>query len=86
MQITVGFAAETEDLLKNARKKLAEKKLDLIVANDISATDSGFAVDNNRVTILDADGQDIAFPLLSKMEVAEKIMDCVVAKMKKIEP
>ena len=81
LQLTVGFAAETEDLLKNARKKLAEKKLDLIVANDISATDSGFAVDNNRVTILDADGRDIALPLLSKREVAEKIMDCIVAKL-----
>ena len=81
LQIAVGFAAETEDLLRNARKKLAEKKLDLIVANDVSATDSGFAVDSNRVTILDADGQDIALPLLSKRQVAEKIMDRIVAKL-----
>lgn len=73
-RVTVGFAAESGDLLTNARAKLAKKKLDLIVANDISATDAGFAVDTNRVTLLDASGGQEELPLLSKAEVAEHIL------------
>jgi phosphopantothenoylcysteine decarboxylase / phosphopantothenate---cysteine ligase len=75
--IRVGFAAESEDLLANARKKLAEKKLDLIVANDITAADSGFDVDTNRVTIIDKAGRVEELPLMSKREVAERILDRV---------
>lgn len=82
-RLVVGFAAETEDLLENARKKLAKKRLDLIVANDVSAPDSGFATDTNRVTLLDTKGEATALPLLSKNEVAERIIDVVVAILRK---
>jgi phosphopantothenoylcysteine decarboxylase/phosphopantothenate--cysteine ligase len=71
----VGFAAETEDLLNNARKKLIEKRLAFICANDVSAPDSGFAVNTNKVTILYKDGRQEELPLMSKREVAEKILD-----------
>jgi phosphopantothenoylcysteine decarboxylase/phosphopantothenate--cysteine ligase len=74
-QISVGFAAETDNLLNNARRKLEEKKLDLIVANDILARDAGFAVDTNRVTILDAGGGEEVLPLISKAEVAQFIIE-----------
>lgn len=77
-RITVGFAAESTDLLENARTKLSAKKLDLIVANDISATDAGFTVDNNRVTLLDASGQVESLPLMTKEEVAKAVLDRVV--------
>jgi len=73
--VKVGFAAETEDLLENAAKKLAEKRLDLIVANDVSATDAGFGVDTNRVTILDRAGVREDVPLMSKYDVAHRILD-----------
>jgi len=73
----VGFAAETEDLLKNARDKLTRKKLDLIVANDVTATDAGFGADTNRVTLLGADGSIEELPLMSKIEVAEAIFDTI---------
>ena len=77
-EITVGFAAESQDLLSNARRKLEVKQLDLIIANDISASDAGFAVDTNRVTILDAGGGEEALPLMSKDEVAEFVMERVI--------
>ena len=72
--LVVGFAAETEDLLANAQDKLQRKKLDLIVANDVSANDSGFGVDTNRVTLIAANGQVEALPLMSKFEVAEHVL------------
>ena len=74
-KVVVGFAAENRDLLENASEKLTSKKLDLIAANDISAKDAGFAVDNNRVTLLFASGTTETLPLMSKMEVAEKIIE-----------
>jgi len=77
-QISVGFAAESKDLLNNARKKLEEKQLDLIVANDISASDAGFAVDTNRVTILDAGGGEEVLPLISKNEIAQFVLERVI--------
>lgn len=77
--IKVGFAAETEDLLNNARAKLESKKLDMIVANDVSATDAGFAVDTNRVVILDKSGGQEDLPLMSKREVADTVLDRVCA-------
>lgn len=77
-KVTVGFAAETEDLIANAQSKLARKKLDLIAANDVTATDAGFAVDTNRVTLLGADGSVDELPLVTKVEVAEVILDRVV--------
>ena len=78
-QVTVGFAAETEDLLANAQEKLSRKKLDLIAANDVTARDAGFAVDTNRVTLLSAAGTVEELPLMSKVEVAEAILDRVVS-------
>jgi phosphopantothenoylcysteine decarboxylase/phosphopantothenate--cysteine ligase len=75
--VTVGFAAESQELIANARAKLNAKKLDLIVANDISATDAGFAVDSNRVVLLYPDGRCDELPLMSKAQVAETVMDKV---------
>jgi len=82
LQVVVGFAAETEDLLENARKKLDQKKLDLIVANDVSASDSGFKVDTNRVTILDPQREPVTLPLLSKDAVAADIIQRVIVKLR----
>lgn len=75
--IRVGFAAESSNLLENARQKLLQKNLDFIVANDITAGDSGFGVDTNRVTIIDREGRTESLPLLPKREVAEKVLDKV---------
>jgi phosphopantothenoylcysteine decarboxylase / phosphopantothenate---cysteine ligase len=75
--IRVGFAAESENLLVNARKKLVNKKLDLMVANDISQADAGFDVDTNRITLIDKKGKATELPLMSKREAAEKILDRV---------
>jgi len=80
--IKVGFAAESEDVIENARRKLQKKKLDLIVANDITAKESGFAVDTNKVTIIDRDGKIESLPLLTKREVADRILDRVVGLFK----
>lgn len=77
-RVTVGFAAETENLIKNAQGKLERKKLDLIAANDVTATDAGFGTDTNRVTLLGRDGSVEALPLMSKAEVAGAIFDRVV--------
>ncbi len=74
----VGFAAETEDLLANAASKLASKHLDLIVANDVSSSDSGFDVDQNRVILLRPDGTQEPLPLLQKTEAAERILERIV--------
>ncbi|HMV97389.1 MAG TPA: bifunctional phosphopantothenoylcysteine decarboxylase/phosphopantothenate--cysteine ligase CoaBC [Anaerolineales bacterium] len=74
-RVMVGFAAESQNLLENADEKLKSKKLDFIVANDISANDAGFAVDTNRVTFLFANGARENLPLTSKMEVAEIIIE-----------
>lgn len=73
----VGFAAESQDLLQNAANKLESKGLDLIAANDISATDAGFAVETNRVTLLFADGRRESLPLMSKTKTAELILERV---------
>lgn len=77
-QVIVGFAAESQDLVANARAKLREKSLDLVVANDISAEDAGFSVDTNRVALIDADGEVEELPLMSKAQVAERVLDRVV--------
>lgn len=76
-QTLIGFAAETEDLPAQARLKLASKNLDWIAANDVSAEGAGFDGDTNIVTLLGANGQEIALPLLTKREVAERILDTV---------
>ncbi len=82
-RILVGFAAETENLIGNARKKMAEKHLDLIVANDITGPEAGFGVDTNQVKILHASGEAEDLPLMSKEEVATRILDDVVRLLKK---
>ncbi len=76
-QTQVGFAAETDDLLGHARGKLQSKNLDWIVANDVTAEGAGFDGDTNIVTLLARDGREIALPLLTKREVAERILDAV---------
>jgi phosphopantothenoylcysteine decarboxylase/phosphopantothenate--cysteine ligase len=77
--IKVGFAAESGDLIARATEKLRKKQLDLIVVNDITAKDSGFDTDTNRVTFIDRDGKAEQLPLMLKSEVAHKILDRVVA-------
>jgi phosphopantothenoylcysteine decarboxylase/phosphopantothenate--cysteine ligase len=73
-RLFVGFAAETRNLLPEARRKLIEKKLDLIVANNVSRRDSGFDVDTNKVTFILPDGDCQPFPLLTKKAVALQII------------
>lgn len=75
--IRVGFAAESENLVENATRKLRQKSLDLIVANDVTAKGSGFGTDSNRVTIIGKDGKAESLPLLHKKEVADKVLDKV---------
>jgi len=86
--IKVGFAAESQDLLENARQKIEAKHLDLIVANDITASDAGFATDNNRVVILDRGGRKEELPLMPKYDVAWHILDRIVSLLagKKSQP
>jgi len=75
--LLIGFAAETEDLLSNARKKLEAKNLDFIVGNDVSRPDRGMSSDHNAVTILDRDGGAVEVSRALKGEVAERILDRV---------
>jgi phosphopantothenoylcysteine decarboxylase / phosphopantothenate---cysteine ligase len=74
-RLIVGFAAETEHVAENARKKLTEKNADMIVANDVSREGAGFDGDTNIVTLFSRDGRDLPLPRLSKLEVAERILD-----------
>ena len=78
-QLLVGFAAETENVIANAQRKLRDKNLDIVVANDVSRDDSGFDSDSNAVTILVGDKpQSIEVPLTTKLEVADRILDEVL--------
>ncbi len=81
-KVAVGFAAETEDLLANAKAKLEAKNLDLILVNDVSAAHSGFGVDTNQVTLLDRWGDVLPWPLLSKDEVADRLMVWVARQLR----
>ncbi|HEU4729420.1 MAG TPA: bifunctional phosphopantothenoylcysteine decarboxylase/phosphopantothenate--cysteine ligase CoaBC [Kofleriaceae bacterium] len=76
--LLVGFAAETQDVIDNARAKLTAKRCDMVVANDVAEPGAGFAVDTNRVTIVDHDGV-AELPPGTKAEVAHRILDHVVA-------
>ena len=76
-QILVGFAAETEALLPHARKKLQDKDLDLIVANDITDEGAGFGSDRNAATMLGRDGTEISLPLMPKRQMADRILDAL---------
>jgi len=82
-QVIVGFAAESGDLLLNARDKLDSKRVDFIVANDISANDAGFGVETNRVTLLFAGGKTKSLPLLTKAEVAEAVIGHIADLMER---
>ena len=77
-RLIVGFAAETGKVAENARKKLAEKNADLIVANDVTAEGAGFDVDTNIVTLFARDGRDLPLPKMTKREVAHRILDEVL--------
>jgi phosphopantothenoylcysteine decarboxylase/phosphopantothenate--cysteine ligase len=77
-RLVVGFAAETERVAENARKKLTAKNADIIVANDVTAEGAGFDVDTNVVTLFSRDGRDVALPRMSKTEVAQRILDEVI--------
>lgn len=74
-RVLVGFAAETENVLDNAKEKMAGKNLDMIVVNDVSRKDSGFDVDTNRVNFIFKDGSNEELPLLTKEEVADHLLD-----------
>ena len=73
--VVVGFAAETNDLLENAASKLERKGMDLIVANDVSASDAGFRSDTNRVIILDREGRQSEIDLTSKSRIGEIVVN-----------
>ena len=77
--IKVGFAAESEDLVANARSKIVSKGLHLIAANDITAEDGGFGTDNNKVLLMDREGAIEELPLMTKYEVGHRILDRVAA-------
>jgi phosphopantothenoylcysteine decarboxylase/phosphopantothenate--cysteine ligase len=85
-QVLVGFAAETENLVANATRKLRAKNLDLIVGNDVAQPDAGFEVDTNRAIILDAEGGADELPLLPKIELAGVILDRVAALRSRTRP
>ncbi len=82
-QIFVGFAAETEELIGRAIDKMRRKKLDWIAANDIAPADRGFESADNAVTLLGANGERVDFPLMSKGELAEKILARIMSGIKK---
>ena len=76
-QILVGFAAESSNLKENAKGKLERKNLDYIVANDISKSETGFASDENKVTIISKSGEEVSLEKMSKREVAKNIFDII---------
>jgi phosphopantothenoylcysteine decarboxylase/phosphopantothenate--cysteine ligase len=79
-QLVIGFAAETENVVDNAREKLRAKNLDAIIANNVARANSGFDVENNSITIIRrGDERPIELPLMSKREAAERILDEIVA-------
>ncbi|MDH3285615.1 MAG: bifunctional phosphopantothenoylcysteine decarboxylase/phosphopantothenate--cysteine ligase CoaBC [Acidobacteriota bacterium] len=79
-QLIVGFAAETGDVLDKARTKLATKRCDLLVANDVTREDAGFGVDTNVVSLVDGEGAVEEWPKMSKREVAERLLDRIHAR------
>lgn len=78
-QILVGFAMETDDAEANARRKLVEKKLDWIVVNNLREQGAGFGTGTNRVTLFDADGGRLDFPVLDKQVLADRLLDVIFA-------
>lgn len=84
-RVVVGFAAESQNLAENARTKLKAKNLDLIVANDITARDAGFAAETNRVMLIGRDGNVESLPLMSKAAVAETIVERVASLLAAVD-
>jgi len=82
-RILVGFAAETQNMLANAREKLEQKNLDLIVANDVSGSNTGFGSDINKVTLLLRGGECVDVPAMNKQDLAHSILDCVAGIRKR---
>ena len=82
-QILVGFSLETENEIENSKRKLAEKNLDLIVVNNPTVPGAGFEVDTNQVILIDRRGRAEKLPLLSKKEVAKRVLDRVSLLLKK---
>jgi len=82
-QFVVGFAAETEDLITNAKEKLRIKHLDMIVANNVSLPGAGFEKDTNIVTLIDKEGKIKEYPEMPKSDVADMILDNVISKINK---
>jgi phosphopantothenoylcysteine decarboxylase/phosphopantothenate--cysteine ligase len=76
--VLVGFVAETDDLISNAAAKLEAKRLDLIVANDVSAPHVGFAHDTNAVTMMRPGAEPVEIDLASKRDVARAVVDVIV--------
>ena len=79
-QLIVGFAAETANVRENARRKLVDKRIDLVVANDVAEAGAGFEHDTNRVLIIAADGGEVDVPLADKREIAGAILDVVAQR------
>jgi phosphopantothenoylcysteine decarboxylase/phosphopantothenate--cysteine ligase len=73
--LVVGFAAETDNVAENARKKMKEKNADLIVANDVGAEGAGFDRETNIVTLFSRDGRDLSLAQMSKAEVGQRVLD-----------
>ena len=82
-KILVGFAAETNDLIENAKGKISKKNLDFIVANDLTESGAGFGTDTNIVKIIDKDGNIAKYPQMKKDEVADVILDKVKSLLEK---
>ena len=78
--VLVGFAAQTGDPLAAARRKLAAKHVDLIVANDVTQPGAGFDVSTNQVTMVSSDGAE-ALPLMSKIDVARRLLDRIEVRL-----
>jgi phosphopantothenoylcysteine decarboxylase/phosphopantothenate--cysteine ligase len=77
--LVIGFAAETENVVENARQKLASKNLDAIVANDVSRADAGFDTTTNAVTIITKNAEPIELPVMSKQEAAHRVLDVIIS-------
>ena len=77
-KIVVGFALETDNELTNAKKKLKEKDLDLMILNSLKDKKSGFEFDTNKITILKKTGKTIKLPLMNKFQIANKILDAIL--------
>jgi phosphopantothenoylcysteine decarboxylase/phosphopantothenate--cysteine ligase len=79
--LTVGFAAETDDILKNAQKKMEDKDLDLIIANDVSGQDAGIGADQNQVTVIWKDGKKQEYPQMDKFLLSEILIEEIARLM-----